>query len=67
MEFWQTIAQFVQQMGFPIAICCYLLYDRRLSDDAHKEESIKMTEALNNNTLALSRILEVLRIGEGES
>lgn len=67
MEFWQTLVQFVQQMGFPIAICCYLLYDRRLSDDAHKEESIKMTEALNNNTLALSRILEVLRIGEGES
>lgn len=67
MEIWQTFVQFVQQMGFPIVICCYLLYDRRLSDDAHKEESIKMTEALNNNTLALSRILEVLRIGEGES
>ena len=67
MELWQTFVQFLQQMGFPIAICCYLLYDRRLSDDAHKEESIKMTEALNNNTLALSRILEVLRIGEGES
>lgn len=67
MEFWQTFVQFVQQMGFPIAICCYLLYDRRMSDDAHKEEVSKMTDALNNNTLALSRILEVLRLGEGES
>ena len=45
MEFWQTFVQFVQQMGFPIAICCYLLYDRRLSDDAHKEEVSKMTDA----------------------
>lgn len=67
MELWQIFVQFVQENGFPIAICCYLLYDRRLSDDAHKEEVSKMTDALNNNTNALSRILEVLRLGEGES
>lgn len=66
MELWQTVIDFIRELGFPIAICCYLLYDRRLSDDAHKEEVGKMTDALNNNTQALSRILEVLRLGESE-
>lgn len=66
MEIWQTVIEFIRELGFPVAICCYLLYDRRLSDDAHKDEVSKMTDALNNNTQALSRILEVLRLGESE-
>ena len=66
MEIWQTVGEFIRELGFPVYICCYLLYDRRLSDAAHKDEVGKMTDALNNNTQALSRILEVLRIGESE-
>lgn len=62
MEIWQSAAEFIRDLGFPIFITCYLLYDRYRSDIAHKEEVAKMTDALNNNTQALSRILEVLRI-----
>ena len=74
----ETFIQFIQTLGFPIAIAVYLLYDRSKSDQLHKEEmdsmrkemsenNLKMTEALNNNTNVLSRILEVLHVGNGES
>ncbi len=74
----EALIQFVQTLGFPIAIAVYLLYDRSKSDQLHKDEmdamrkemcdnNLKMTEALNNNTNVLSRILEVLHVGNGES
>ena len=59
--------QFIQTVGFPIAVCVYLLYDRSKSDQLHKEEMDSVKEALNNNTNALTRILEVLHVGSGES
>lgn len=71
----ETFVQFIQTLGFPIAIAVYLLYDRSKSDQLHKEEmdsmreemsdsNAKMTEALNNNTVVLSRILEVLHVND---
>lgn len=74
----ESFIDFIQTLGFPIAIAVYLLYDRSKSDQLHKEEmdemrkemtenNMKMTEALNNNTNVLSRILEVLHVGNGES
>ena len=73
-----TFVQFIQTLGFPFAIAVYLLYDRSKADQLHKDEmdamrqemetsNAKMTEALNNNTNVLSRILEVLHVGNGES
>lgn len=73
-----TFVQFIQTLGFPIAIAVYLLYDRSKVDQLHKDEMDamrqemetsmqKMTEALNNNTNVLSRILEVLHVTDSES
>lgn len=73
-----NFVQFIQTLGFPIAIAVYLLYDRSKADQLHKDEmdamrkemeesNAKMTEALNNNTNVLSRILEVLHVNNGES
>ena len=63
----ETFVQFIQTLGFPIAIAVYLLYDRSKVDQLHKDEMQKMTEALNNNTNVLSRILEVLHVTDSES
>lgn len=62
-----TFVQFIQTLGFPIAIAVYLLYDRSKADQLHKDEMDAMTAALNNNTNVLSRILEVLHVGNSES
>lgn len=72
-----TFVQFIQTLGFPIAITVYLLYERSNADQLHKEEmdsmrkemtdnNMKMTEAVNNNTIVLTRILEVLHVSGSE-
>lgn len=67
MEWAEMAMTMIQTVGFPIAVCVYLLYDRRKSDSEHKTEVDKMTEALNNNTVVLNRILEALHLSGGES
>jgi hypothetical protein len=53
-----AITQIVSTLGFPIAMCIYLLYRDGKRDMAHKEEMAKMTEAINNNTIALTQLAE---------
>lgn len=65
------IASLVSAVGFPIvaAIGCaafvkfiYTENQKQLSElnKEHKEEVAKMTEALNNNTLALQKLIDKL-------
>ena len=50
----------IGSLGFPI-IMCLLLYDRMGKQDTqHKEEMLKITESLNNNTLALHKLTDKL-------
>lgn len=59
-----VITQLIGSMGFPIAcvICMFWFWNRERED--HKTEMQKMTEALNNNTLALVKIESVLEHGK---
>ena len=52
------ITQLIGSLGFPIAMCVYLLWNQSKADEAHQEEMNKITEALNNNTLALTHLSE---------
>ena len=59
-----TIIQLVTTLGFPI-VCCVALFWRMIkSDENHKEEMDKLSEALNNNTLAINKLNERLNHGE---
>ncbi len=60
-----AITQIVSTLGFPIAMCIYLLYRDGKRDEAHKEEMAKTTEAINNNTIALTQLVE--RIGKHDA
>lgn len=54
----------IGSLGFPI-IMCLLLYDRMGKQDAqHKEEMMKLTESLNNNTNAITKLTEKLKLGD---
>lgn len=59
---YSVITDFVTSVGFPIAVCliCFW-YINKMSTD-HKEEMNKMSEAINNNTMVMQRLLD--RIGE---
>ena len=55
-----TITQLIGSLGFPI-VCCGALFWRMIkSDEKHQQEMDKMADALNNNTLALTRLTEKL-------
>ena len=59
MEF-NDIITAICTVGFPIvaygALFCYVLK----KDTEHKSETEKMTEAINNNTIALTKLIERL-------
>lgn len=55
-----VITQLIGQMGFPIACVIAMFYFWNKEREDHKVEMQKMTEALNNNTLALIKIESVL-------
>lgn len=53
-----TIIQLVSTLGFPI-VCCGALFWRMVkSDEQHKAETDKFSEALNNNTIVMTRLCE---------
>ena len=55
-----SITQLIGSLGFPI-VCCGALFWRMIkSDEKHQQEMDKMSDALNNNTLALTRLTEKL-------
>lgn len=53
-----ALTQLIGSLGFPIAMCLYLLYHMNKVEELHKEEMNNVTEALNNNTLALTQLSE---------
>lgn len=50
------VIQIIQTLGFPIACVIALFWQNNKLQEQHKEEAHKMTEALNNNTLALTEL-----------
>ena len=54
------IVQLVGSLGFPIVACGTLFWRMVKSDEQHKEEMTKMSDALNNNTNALLKLTERL-------
>lgn len=59
-----VITQLVGSLGFPIVACCALFWKMNKDSELHQEETNKLTEALNNNTLVLSKLCEKLDGGD---
>lgn len=53
-----NLAGIVSSVGFPIAMCCMLLWYIKDQGDKHDKESEKFTEALNRNTLVLQKLCD---------
>jgi hypothetical protein len=59
-----TFAQLFSNLGIPVACLCVTFYLWYTETQNHKEEMNKMTDAVNNNTLILQRLLD--KLGEDE-
>lgn len=57
----QDIASFIQQFGFPVVMCGVLMWYIYKQDTRHKEETDKLSEALNNNTLVMQQLVDEMR------
>lgn len=55
-----TIIQLVGSLGFPIIMCGALFWRMLKSDEQHKEEMDKLSEALKNNTIAITKLSDKL-------
>lgn len=50
----------ISNLGFPIACVVAMFWMMNKEREDHKEEMQKVTEALNNNTLALTELRDMI-------
>lgn len=62
-----AISQLISNLGFPIACVIAMFHFWNKEREDHKAEMAAMTEALNNNTVALTKIQAIIeRDREGD-
>lgn len=54
------IVSVISSVGFPITMALILLWYIYDSNNKHKEEIDKMSAALNNNTIAITKLVDKL-------
>ena len=60
MDTLQTVINLIKVLCFPIAVCIAMFWLNNKQVEQHKEEMAKVTDALNNNTLALTELRDRL-------
>lgn len=60
METAQMVITAISTVGFPIVMCGALFWKMDKQDKEHKEELNKSTEAINNNTVVLQKLMQML-------
>ena len=55
-----TITQLISSMGFPIAVCLVAFWYINKLTTENKAEIDKMSEAINNNTLVMQKLIDKL-------
>lgn len=62
-----VIMQAITTVGFPIVMCiCLAWYCMKLGD-SHKAETDKFTTALNENTLILQKLCDILNVERSDN
>ena len=52
------ILNLIGNYAFPIVCCIALFWKMNKDESLHKEESVKFSEAVNNNTIVLNKLLD---------
>lgn len=58
----QSILEAVSTVGFPIVACGAMFWKVNKQDEQHEKEMDKMTQALENNTIAITSLTDKLDI-----
>ena len=54
----QIVSSLVSNVGFPIAMCCGMFAYLRQKDAETKKEIDSLSDAINNNTLVITKLLD---------
>lgn len=57
-----TLQSLISTLGYPIVVSGVLMYYINKKEESHKQEMDKMSEAVNNNTIVLQKLID--KIGE---
>lgn len=55
-----AIVQLISGLGFPIACCIAMFWQNNKLNESHKEETTKLNETINNNTIVLNHLIDKL-------
>ena len=64
MDF-SAVSQLISSVGFPIAACVALFWQMNKESTQHKDEMDALKESLNQNTLAITKLVMFMQEKEG--
>ena len=56
-----SILEIISSVGFPIACCIAMFLQLNKITENHKKEMFEMKNAIDNNTVALTKLIEKLK------
>lgn len=60
-----AVSQLISSVGFPIAACVALFWQMSRESTQHKQEMDALKESLNQNTLAITKLVLFMQEKEG--
>lgn len=57
------IVQAISTVGFPIACCCFLLWQNSKQDTYHREQMEKLRTTIDENTKMIEKLAELIKGG----
>lgn len=57
---YEVVQTFITSVGFPIAMSLLLFWYVKEQNTSHKDEIKNLSEAVNNNTLILQKLVDLL-------
>lgn len=55
-----AITTIISTVGFPIAMCVYMIYALQKMNESHKAEIYELRTTIENNTVAVVKLVERL-------
>ena len=61
MPTYNEVMTFISTVGFPIAMCCALMWYCYKQNELHKDETSKLSEAIHEMTIMLQQLTDFLK------
>lgn len=55
------LIQAVSTVGFPIACCCFLLWQNSKQDEYHRKQQEELRKTIDNNTKSIEELGSIVR------